>query len=118
MVNAIAELPLLAVIAAFGAAVTVERMTEYILTILFALIKDFKAAWEEKLSGGVKSLLTALFNAGLYGILFRYDFASPTMQAFGVQLDPWQGLVISILIVGGGSNLVHEFFGFFRKNGK
>lgn len=100
---------------AIGAAITVERITEYLLSILFALLTDFEVAWKEKVSGGVKLLMTLLLNGGLYALLIRIDFVGPVIASYGASISEWQGLVLSCLMVGGGSQLVHQFFGFFAK---
>ncbi len=100
---------------AIGAAIAVERITEYLLSILFALLTDFEVAWREKISGGAKLLLTFVLNAGLYALLLRIDFVSPMIEASGVTISKAQGVTFSCLLVGGGSQLVHQFFGFFQK---
>lgn len=98
-------------------AVACERITEWLLALVFAAIAELKVAWYEKIGTGIKALIAAAINAGWYWLLFRFDFVSPLLKELGVTIAPWQGLVFCTLLVAGGSNLVHEFFSFF-KNGR
>lgn len=92
-----------------------ERITEWGLALLFAAFADLKTYWKVSISDGIKALLTALVNAGLYLLFFHHiDFVSPLMRAIGVPMDPWQGLALGTILVAGGSNLVHQFFSFFK----
>lgn len=102
-------------VAAFGIALGIERFTEIVLNIVFALVNDFRSAWSEKMSGSVKMLLTFLFNGGLYAIFFRWDFVSPLMESLDIVVQGWQGTTFSVLVIAGGSQFVHQFFGFFGR---
>jgi hypothetical protein len=100
---------------AFGLSLSIERMTEFLLNLLFTLIKDFGPVWYEKMSGGIKMMLTFLFNFTLYIVLIRWNFALVFFQELGIPMMPWQGLIFSALVIAGGSQYAHQFFGFFGK---
>jgi hypothetical protein len=101
--------------------VVIERISEYLMTlgtivvnlILASTDREIPERWVPK---EVKILLVSLLNFILYYGLFGFDFVSEPLFQIGVAIEPWKGELLSALLVSGGTNLVHEFFGFFKNN--
>ena len=101
----------------------VERIAEYILLPILDLIVGMvanlargkplsllEAASKYKLAGQTRMVTVSVMNFLLYITLLGYDFMTPLLKPMGVSLAEVSGLVLSSLIVAGGSNFVHVLF--------
>ena len=101
----------------------VERIAEYILLPILDLIVGMvanlargkplsllEAASEYKLVGQTRMVTVSVMNFILYITLLGYDFMTPLLKPMGVSVAEIPGLVLSSLIVAGGSNFVHDLF--------
>lgn len=101
--------------------VLIERISEYLMKLIEIIFNFVLSVFdvevpERIVTSQIKLLLVSALNFGLYITIFGFDFTSATFADIGVRITPVQGVWLSGLLVSGGSNLVHEFFGFFRHN--
>lgn len=96
----------------------VERLSEYflvpILDWIIARVASLMNVGTGEVNGKARMVLIGVMNAAAYGLIVGYDFASWLLTQVSVQIDWWQGLALSCIIVGGGTNLVHDVLGIFQ----
>jgi hypothetical protein len=90
-------------IVAFASILTLlnERLNELLVLPLMERfgLKDYNA-------------YAAVIVGVILGVVFGVDFLTPLAALFGVTLNaPVAGLVVSGVIIGGGSNLLHDVVG-------
>ena len=100
------------VVVAIFLATMVERVSEYILVPI--LDQLFRMA-DRKMSKEMRLVLISLINFCIYLLLLRYDFMTPLMSNLKVSLNETSGLILSALLVAGGSNFVHLIFKHYEK---
>jgi hypothetical protein len=96
--------------AIFIVAFILERLSEYVIVDqidrIYSIIKRDP---EAKMSAKARQLLVSLIIFVLFLLFFyQVDFLAPIMAELGITLAPWQSVLLSALLVTGGSNFVHE----------
>lgn len=83
-----------------------ERIFNHLKTILLRLVKP---EWEGKLDTILQ--LLSWITGGALSWLVGLDLLAPVLAEFGVTLSySWIGPVFTAVLVGGGSNLIHDIW--------
>lgn len=83
-----------------GIALVIERLVEHFAS---PLLERFGGKWLLPYVGLILGLLV--------GLGFGIDLFTPLAESVGLQPSvPWAGLVLSGLLIGGGSNLIHDLY--------
>jgi hypothetical protein len=94
---------------AFALAFIAESMSEYLFATWLELIEKRWPALEEAQPMRYVSLLVGLALAFAYQLDILYE-------AFGyVAIWPWVGMLITGLVIGRGSNYLHDFWSTYLK---
>jgi hypothetical protein len=95
-------------------AALIERIAEWIMPLLnWAVVKGVGMFRTEpfKWEGPAKLIGISLFNAVFYAVFFGYDFVGPLINSMTeASIAGWRGLLLSIILIAGGSNLIHQIF--------
>lgn len=113
MSNVLGIRPLL--LSVVATSLVLERITSYLfLPLVEKLVEALNRKWPVLAEWPLKMLATSILNMAMYGLVAR-DFMTPLFDTIDLPILPWQGLIMSFLVIGGGSNLVHDIFQLFGK---
>lgn len=94
---------------ALGLVVPVLAFAVLLATVNERLVEQFIKPLLEKIGGGDFTGQVALVTGAAISVLFGVDLFSPVAVAIGVPLTvPWAGLALTAVLVGGGSNFIHD----------
>ena len=90
-------------------ALILERISEWICTkILDSLYKIITG--KEKMETETKFLVISTINFSLYLAFLRYNFIGPLLLQLKIETTELAGVLLSAIVVAGGSNLVNGIF--------
>ncbi len=101
-----------AVAAAGFLALVLERLMEYLVGPIWLFLSGFVLELLNSDSDGKGSLpfVAAVLGVG-FSAAWSLDIISPTLQTLGWSVtEGWPGILISGLLIGGGSNLLHDIW--------
>ncbi len=94
---------------ALGLVLPVLLFAGLLATVNERFVEHFVKPLLGKAGGDAYTGQVALVTGAAVSVLFGVDLFTPVAEALGIALTiPWAGLALTAVLVGGGSNFIHD----------